>query len=446
MSNSTTRRDLLRAAGASAFAAQLAKTQPAGKTPNKTMSGVPFETRDMIRMGLIGAGQRGGITMLRQWVAVDNLRVTAVCDNVKDKALAAQAVVERAGKNTPAVYANGEHDFENLVKRDDVDFVYIAAPWHVHVPAAVAAMEHGKHVLVEVPAATTIEDCWKLVDTSERTRKHCMIAENACFGDIQLMVLNMVRDGLFGNLLHGECAYDHDLRSLLFSDKSEGLWRREPHTERNGNLYPTHGLGPVAHYMDINRGDRFDYLVSMSSPQHGLDEYREAHIPKDSPKWKEKYICGDVNTSLIKTANGLTITLTHDVTTPRPYSMVNSITGSKGLFRDYPPRIYLDGMKPEQYKTMDDFKDKYTHPMWKAQRELAVKMSGGTHGGVDFLMISRLLDSMTKGLAPDIDVYDAAAWSAPGPLSEASVKQGSMPMKFPDFTRGQWKSKRPTMA
>ncbi len=398
-------------------------------------------------MGLIGAGQRGGITMLRQWVAVDNLRVTAVCDNVKDKALAAQAVVERAGKNTPAVFANGDHDYENLVKRDDIDFVYIAAPWHVHVPAVASLpWNTASTCWWKCPAATSIEDCWKLVDTSERTRKHCMIAENACFGDIQLMVLNMVRDGLFGNLLHGECAYDHDLRSLLFKDESEGLWRREPHTERNGNLYPTHGLGPVAHYMDINRGDRFDYLVSMSSPEHGLDEYREAHIPKDSPKWKEKYICGDVNTSLIKTANGLTITLTHDVTTPRPYSMVNAITGSKGLFRDYPPRIYLDGMKPEQYKTMDDFKARYTHPLWKAQRDVAVKMSGGTHGGVDFLMITRLLDCMTKGLAPDIDVYDAAAWSAPGPLSEASVKQGSMPMKFPDFTRGQWKTKRPTMA
>jgi hypothetical protein len=213
--------------------------------------------------------------------------------------------------------------------------------------------------------------------------------ENCCYGQPELMVLNMVRDGLFGDLLYGEAAYLHDLRRLLFEDRSEGLWRRKPHTERNGNLYPTHGLGPVANYMGINRGDRFDYLVSMSSPQKGLDAWRERFVPKSSPKWKEKYVCGDMNSSLIKTANGLMVTLQHNVVNPHPYDRINLIAGVKGIFR---------------------------------------------------------IECMRNGLVPDMDVYDAAAWSATGPLSDMSVAKGSAPVKIPDFTRGRWKEKRGWLA
>jgi len=295
-----------------------------------------------------------------------------------------------------------------------------------------------------VPAAFTLEDCWKLVDTSEKTRRHCLMMENCCYGYNELMVLNMVRAGLFGDLLYGEGAYLHDLRPLLFEDRDEGLWRRFQHTRRNGNLYPTHGLGPVANYMGINRGDRFDYLVSMSTPQRGLDAWRAAHVPTDSPKWKEKYICGDLNTSLIKTANGLVITLQHDTVNPHPYDRINLIAGVKGIFRDYPPRIYFDDPDAEEYTPIDKFKDEYEHPLWKREGELARKLGG--HGGMDFLMLYRLVECMQKGLAPDLDVYDAAAWSAPGPLSEASVAQGSAPVKFPDFTRGRWKEKRGWLA
>jgi len=402
-----------------------------------------FEPHENVRMGLIGCGGRGS-GMLREYLGVEGLTVTAVCDVVKDAALHAQAVVERAGQHPPAVFANGERDFENLLKRDDVDFAYIATPWDWHVPMAVAAMNGGKHAFVEVPAAFSIEDCWKLVDTSEKTRRHCLMLENCCYGYNELMVLNMIKAGLFGDLLYGEGAYLHDLRSLLFEDRSEGLWRRFPHTRRNGNLYPTHGLGPVANYMGINRGDRFDYLVSMSSPERGLDAWRAAHVPKDSPKWKEKYICGDLNTSLIKTANGLVITVQHDVVNPHPYDRTNLIAGVKGIFRDYPPRIYFDDPKAEEYTPIDKFKDQYEHPLWKHEGELARKLGG--HGGMDFLMVYRLIECMHKGIAPDLDVYDAAAWSAPGPLSDASVAQGSAPVKFPDFTRGRWKEKRGWLA
>jgi hypothetical protein len=437
------RRDVLRATMAAAVAASSAEATPPQTAQSKSVVGMAFEARETVRLGVIGCGGRG-TGVLRDYLAVEGVQVTAVCDPVKEHALRAQANVERAGQKPPAVYANGDRDFENLLKRDDVDFVYIATPWDWHVPQAVAAMNNGKHAFVEVPAATTIEDCWKMVDTSEKTRRHCIMVENCCYGQTELMILNMIRDGLFGDLLYGEAAYLHDLRRLLFEDRSEGLWRRVPHTKREGNLYPTHGLGPVANYMGVNRGDRFDYVVSMSSPQKGLDAWRAAKVPKDSPKWKEKYINGDMNVSLIKTANGLMINLQHDVVNPHPYDRLNLIQGVKGIFRDYPPRIYFDEQRPEEWKSIDPYKEKYEHTLWKRQGELARKLGG--HGGMDFLMVYRLVECMRKGLVPDMDVYDAAAWSAPGPLSDESVRKGSVPVKIPDFTRGRWKEKRGWLA
>lgn len=435
------RRDLLR--GASMAGAALAASASAEEPTRKSMANVPFEGRETPRMALIGCGGRGS-GVLQDYLAVENLKVNAVCDIDRDKALRAQANVERKGQHPPAIYAGGEREFEKMLQRDDLDFAYIATPWNWHVPMAVAAMESGKHAFVEVPAATTIEDCWKLVDTSEKTRRHCIMLENCCYGYTELMALNMVRDRLFGDLLYGEGSYLHDLRGELFSNKGEGLWRRFAHTKQNGNLYPTHGLGPVANYMGINRGDRFDYMVSMSTPSRGLDAYRAAHEPKDSPKWREKYICGDLNKSLIKTENGLMITLHHDVSNPIPYDRINLIAGVKGIFRDYPPRIYIDGEGKEEYHTIDSYKEKYEHELWKKEGDLARKLGG--HGGMDFLMVYRLVECMKQGIAPDMDVYDAAAWSAPGPLSEMSVARGSAPVKFPDFTRGRWKEKRGWLA
>jgi len=317
----------------------------------------------------------------------------------------------------------------------------VATPWHWHTPMAVAAMRQGKHVAVEVPAATTIEECWQLVDTSEQTRRHCLMLENCCYGENETLVLNMIRAGLFGDLLYGEAAYIHDLRSELFSNKGEGLWRRAIHTQRDGNLYPTHGLGPVANYMGINRGDRFDYLVSMSTPARGFAAYRAEHVPAGDPKYQEKYIDGDMNTSLIKTANGLTINLQHDISNPHPYDRLNAIAGTKGVFRDYPPRIYFDGQPGrEEYGTLDQYKQQYQHTLWQKQGEIARKLGG--HGGMDFIECYRLVQSIRLGQVPDLDVYDAAAWSAPGPLSTQSVAQGSAPVKFPDFTRGRWKERK----
>jgi glycosyl hydrolase family 109/GFO/IDH/MocA oxidoreductase family protein len=391
------------------------------------------------RIGLIGTGGRG-TSLLGNLLAAD-VKVNALCDVVKDKAVHAQELVEKAGQKAPELYTEGDHAFEKLVARDDLDLVIIATPWRWHTPMAVASMSQGKHTVTEVPAATTLEECWQLVDTSEKTRRHCMMLENCAYGFNETLILRMIRAGLFGDLLYGEAAYIHDLREEMFSNEGEGLWRRTVHTERNGNLYPTHGLGPVANYMGINRGDRFDYLVSMSTPGRGLDAYREAHVPKADPKWKEKYITGDMNTSLIKTANGLTINLQHDVSNPHPYDRLNVIAGSKGVFKDYPPRIYFDGQPGgEEWGTIDTYKDEFEHPLWKREGEIARKLGG--HGGMDFIMCYRLIECMRQGLPPDMDVYDAASWSAPTPLSEASLAHGSAPAAFPDFTRGHWKTRK----
>ncbi len=408
-----------------------------------SMMGVKFEPRDIVRLGIVGVGLRG-TSVLKEFLAIDKVQVNAVCDVVKDKCARAADLVEKAGQKRPGIYADGERDFENLSTRDDLDFIYIATPWEWHVPQVLAALKAGKHAGTEVPAAYTLQDCWRLVDMSETTRRHCLIMENCCYDDSETMVLNMVRAGLFGDLVHGECAYNHDLREILFEDRDEGLWRRRHHTLRDSNLYPTHGLGPMAQYMEINRGDTFDYIVSMSSLHLGLEAYRANHVAQGNAKWKEVYKTGDYNTSIIKTARGRTILLQHNVTTPRPYDRINLIQGTKGIFRDYPPRIFIDGQEGgHTWTTLDKYKEQYESPLWKNQGETARKLGG--HGGMDYLMCYRLIQCMREGLEPDINVYDAAAWSAPGPLSELSVAKGSMPIKFPDFTRGQWQSTQPAV-
>lgn len=436
------RRSLLRGGAIAATAMKLPSIAgaAAGMAPEQevaTMLNVPYAAMNP-RIGLVGTGGRG-TSLLKNLLGCD-AQVVALCDLVQEKAENAQSLVVKAGQKAPELYTKGEHHFEALVAREDVDLVVIATPWNWHVPIAVSAMQHGKHVAVEVPASTTLENCWKLVRTSEQTRRHCVMLENCCYGFNETLILRMVHAGLFGDLLYGEAAYLHDLRDELFSNKGEGLWRRDYHTKLNGNMYPTHGLGPVANYMGVNRGDRFEYIVSMSSPQRGLDVYRKEHLSAGDPRWAEKYITGDLNTSLVKTANGLTITLKHDVSNPRPYDRINTIGGTKGVFTDYPPRIYFDGQQGgEEWAAIDAYKDQYQHPLWRDQGNLAKKLGG--HGGMDFIMCFRLLECMRKGLPPDMDVYDAAAWSAPGPLSEESVRLGSAPVQFPDFTRGAWKKR-----
>ena len=454
---SISRRLLLQAAAGTAAGAGLAghahagvdgsEAPPRPKT-SSSMIGVPFDRHAAVRFGLIGCGGRGQ-SLLRDLLAVDGVEVRAVCDIVPEKVESAQGLVTKAGQARPEGYPKGERDYENLCRRGDLDLIYVATPWNWHLRMARAVMEGGAHAGVEVPAATTIEECWQLVDTSERTHRHCIMLENCCYGWSEMLVLNLVRAGELGELTHAECAYIHDLRSLLFEDRGEGLWRRFEHWRRNGNLYPTHGLGPVARYFDVNRGDRFEYLVSMSSPSLGLQAYRARTLPAGDPRRMETYDCGDMNTSLIKTARGRTVVLQHDTVSPRPYSRINLVSGTKGTFRGYPDRLFLDGQQPhDEWQPIEKEKEKrktggleerFEDPLWKKLAETATK-SG--HGGMDYIMSWRLVECLREGLVPDMDVYDAAAWSAPGPLSEQSVANRSASVPFPDFTRGGWSEPR----
>jgi predicted dehydrogenase len=407
----------------------------------RTMRGVPFERRETVRFGIIGTGLRGR-SIISELLAIDGVQIVAVADIAPEKAARAAKMCTDAGMAAPAVYTNGERDFERLVQRDDIDFVYTATPWDWHTPVMLAAMRAGKHCGTECPTGITLRDLWSLVDTSERTRRHCLQLENCNYGYNEMMVNRMVHDGVFGEIQSGAAAYIHDLRDLLFEDRDEGLWRRDFHTRINGNLYPTHGLGPVAWYMDIHAGDKFDYLVSMSTNEAGLSIYREKNVPdRTNAKWNERYVTGDLNTTLIKTAKGRTIHLAHDTSSPRPYSRLNHVSGTKGTFEDYPARIYIEGVgQSHRWTNMDAWKTTHEHPLWTNIGEMARKKGG--HGGMDFVMMWRLVQCLREGLAPDFDVYDAAAWSAPLPLSQMSVARGSQPMRFPDFTRGEWSKAR----
>ncbi len=401
-----------------------------------TMKGVPFERHEKVRIGFVGVGGRGS-GLLNDLLSIPGVEVKAICDLRQDHARRGAARVERAGQSLPEVYAGTETSFEKLCARGDIDLVYNATPWDWHVPIAVCAMEHGHHCAVEVPAATTLKDCWKLVETSEKTRRHCIQLENCCYGHEEMMVLQMVKAGLFGELTHGEAAYIHDLRGLLLADESEGLWRREPHKRRNANLYPTHGLGPVARYLGVHQGDRFERIVSVSTREASLTAFRDKTQPPGSPKRTEKYVCGDMNTSILKTALGRTVMLQHDVVTPRPYSRLNLIQGTKGTFADYPARIFFDDAGHGDWQDLEKYKEQWEHPLWKKEGETARKLGG--HGGMDYLMSYSLIECLKQGLPPQMDVYDAAAWSAPTPLSEVSIQKGSSAVLFPDFTRGHWR-------
>jgi predicted dehydrogenase len=389
---SWTRRRFVQMSAATAVGANLSGLAQAESTGTATMIDVPFEKRNP-KIALIGTGGRG-TDLLENLLAAD-AQIIALCDIVKPKAEHAASLVVAAGQKKPDLYTDGPHAFEAMLSRSDIDFVVIATPWLWHAEMAIFGMKHGKDVAVEVPAVMTLEDCWKIVKTSEETRKHCMMLENCCYGYNETLILRMIQAGKLGELLYGEGAYLHDLREELFSNAGEGLWRRAEHTKRDGNLYPTHGLGPVANYMGIQRGDRFGHIVSMSTPQRGLDLYRKEHLKADDPRMAEKYVTGDMNTSLIKTANGLTITVKHTTSTPHPYDRINLIAGTKGLFEDYPPRLYLDGQNAdESWETIDKWKE-YQHPLWKSEGDIAKKLGG--HGGMDYIMLYRLLQCIREG-------------------------------------------------
>lgn len=395
---------------------------------------------ERIRVGYVGTGLQG-TSHIENLLAIEGVELRAVCDIVPEKAENAAKLAEATGQKKPRTYTRGPRDFERLCGEEDLDLVYTATPWEWHASVLLAAMKNGKHAATEVPLATTIEDCWKLVETSEKTQRHCLMMENCCYDRPELMVLHMLRRGLFGEAMHAEVGYQHDLRAIKFETKDEGLWRRAHATRRNENLYPTHGLGPAAQAMGVNRGDQFDYLVAMTGNSRGLQDWQREHLDKDDPRQRERYVLGDVHTALIKTKLGKTIYLVHDTNLPRPYARYNVFQGTKGIYSGFPPRFYFDGQEPShRYKPLTDFATQWEHPLWK---RVGADASNRGHGGMDFIEDVRLIECLRAGTPTDFDVYDAASWSCISELTGKSAASRSRPVDVPDFTRGRWKTRPP---
>lgn len=447
------RREFLKTTGAAgiglaASAYGLKAPAPPRKRPNKQifMGGYKAPALDRVRVGFIGVGERGTGHVI-QMMMMDGVEVKAICDTHTPSAQRSVANVVKKGRPEPTLYGSNPDDYKRMLDRNDIDIVIISTPWQDHERMAVDTMKSGKHAFLEVPAAITVDGCWNLVDTSEKTQKHCMMMENVCYGREELMVLNMCRKGAFGELLHGEAAYIHDLRFQMHQLTTGcGSWRTYHYTKRNGNLYPTHGLGPIAQYMNINRGDRFDYMTSMGSPSLSRALYAKEHFPEGSERRSLKFICNDINTSIVKTVLGRTIMVQWDEQLPRPYNRLNFIQGTRGCWGGFPDRCVIEGKTPSadewaEGDGLDMLYNEYEHPMWTKIGEEAKKAGG--HGGMDFVMLWRMVYCLRNGLALDQDVYDAAAWSVISPLSEWSVARRGQSVDIPDFTRGNWKTATP---
>ena len=412
------------------------------------MSGYAAPPIDKVRIGIIGMGQRGPSHMVTMR-HIENVEIKALCDISADKLNAAKKLLAGT-KHDPVLYSGNEEEWKKLCERDDIDLVIVTTPWYMHAAMAVYAMNHGKHVVTEVTSAATIEECWQLVETAERTKQHCMMLENYAYGSFQLLTLNMARKGFFGEIVHGDCAYNTSKMKNNFSKKMYwNMWWLKQYGTRRGNIYPAHGVGAICQLMNINRGDKLKFLVCVDSDDFMMKE-KAKELSKTDDFFKpfaEMTYRGNMSVTTIRTANGKTIMLQHDGTSPRgPHTCINSITGTKALAQEYPlpPRISIgldDWLKPEEYQKLAD---QYTPVITKRVGELA-RLIGAGHGGTDLFEDWHLIDCLRNGLPLDQDVYDAASWSAIVPLSEWSVRNNSNSIEFPDFTRGSWESNRLNM-
>ena len=395
----------------------------------------------IVRIGFIGLGNRGLLT-LQRYLQVEGVEIKALCEIREGNLAKAQNILKENNRPTGTGYT-GREGWKQLCDRTDLDLVFICTDWLTHTSMAVYAMEHEKHVAIEVPAAMTVAECWQLVDTAEKTRRHCMMLENCCYDPFALLTLNMEQHGVFGEIMHTEGAYIHDLREMYFADESEGgyhnHWGKKYSIEHTGNPYPTHGLGPLCQLLHIHRKDRMDYLVSLSTQQAGMTAYAKRRFGPDSLEAQQKYKAGDVNTTLIRTAKGKSIMIQYDVVTPRPYSRLHTVCGTLGFAQKYPlPCIALEpnANTPLEGKDLEEVMTRYQHPftatfgMEARRKKVANEMN--------YVMDHRLIHCLQNGLPLDMDVYDAAEWSCITELSELSVLKNSEPIKIPDFTRGAW--------
>ncbi len=407
-----------------------------------------------IRVGFVGIGGRGTGAVHRV-AQIPGCEVVALCDKNPERVeVNLKWLKDKKIPTVPKSYV-GDEAYKDLCDFGDCDVIYCATPWHLHQPVALRALNGGKIALVEVTSALTTEECWELVEASEKWQIPCMQLENCVYGEIELLELHLARLGMFGEINHAEGAYIHDLREVIPSAQkhynTEWVWRYGENMAHKGNRYPTHGLVPICQTMGINRGDRFDYLVSLENGPHNVNyEYFKKEFLTDAdPRKKDPPAAmGDMNTTLIKTANGKSIMVQHDVSSPRPYSRINLISGTKGIVRDYPFQCAFEEKCFDRgaHKWFDDKKAaevraKYMHPLWRDVSEMAKKVGG--HGGMDFIMDLRWAWCLQNGEPLDMDVYDLAATSCLCELTETSVRSGSKPVDVPDFTRGNWKNVKP---
>jgi len=431
------------------------------KKTSKYMGDFTAPKLEKVRVAFIGVGARG-TGHAKQIASINETEVVAISDLYEDLAQRSKKNCVEIGLGERhkdiQIYSESDQRWKLMLDEVKPDIVFISTNWNNHAPMAIEAMRKDVHAFVEVPIATTIEEMWDIVDASEKTQKHCMMMENVNYGRDELMFLNMCRKGLIGQFLHAEAAYIHSLRfQMEEQERGTGSWRTYHYVTGNGNLYPTHGLGPVAQYMNLSRkDDNFSTLVSYSTPALGRKLYAEKKYTKNH-KWnKLEYKNGDLNTSLIKTKVGRTIMVQWDETSPRPYSRHNLIQGTKGTLAGFPTRVAFDKEVNKitrisnesidyhswiQGEDLEQVYEKYDHPLYKRLGSLAKKMGG--HGGMDFMMRYRIIECLRKGLPLDQNVYEGCFWSAVGPLSGNSIAQGGAPQEFPDFTRGNWKMTKP---
>ncbi len=393
---------------------------------------------DKIRVGMIGLGARGMGLLKGIILHMEDVEVVAVCDLYQDRCDQAADSVAEKGTARPLV----TRDYREVMALGNIDAVVIGASWADHTEIAIAAMEAGIYAACEVGGAYSIQECWKLVEAYERTRVPCMIMENCCYGRDEMMVLNMVKQGVLGEIVHCEGGYLHDLREEIAFGKENRHYRLSNYIHRNCENYPTHEIGPIAKVLDINRGNRMVSLVSMASKAKGMQAYIRKEKREDAELAQTEFMQGDIVTTIIKCAHGETITITLDTTLPRYYSRGFKVQGTQGMYSEDNHSIYLDGVHDafhmgwkEQWGNVEQFRERYDHPLWK--KYIAEGVKGG-HDGMDWLVFSDFFESVKNGSETPLDVYDMAAWMSISALSEESIALGGHPVAIPDFTNGKW--------
>ncbi len=415
------------------------------------MSGFAAAALPVVRVGIMGLGDRGA-GAVKRLTRIEGIEIKALCDKREAAVRESRNYLNSIGRPEALVFFGSEDAWRAMAELPDIDLVYICTPWNLHAPMALYSMENGKHVACEVPLCRTIDEAWQLVEASERTKKHCMMLENCCYDFFELLTLNMARQGMFGDIIHGEGAYIHNLMGLNFNKPDDSrqtddgytdMWRLKENASRNGSLYPTHGLGPICQVMNINRGDRLDYLSSVSGNDFSMGK-RAAELAQSDPFYTEfagRNYRGNINTTIIRTHLGKNMMIQHDVSSTQPYSRIHLVKGTAGMAVKYPQQLIAIGESWFTKEEAELLREEHTPGIIKKVGELAKSVGG--HGGMDFIMDWRLIDCLKNGLPLDQDVYDGALWSAVAPLSEWSVANRSGSIEVPDFTIGAWKTNKP---